>query len=267
MGYKTLFYGLKRNHPLNVGLIHLLTFALRRVVYSVAIVFMGQELDYLVPAILLIMAGCLVMGAMLTTDTQWSDSLITWQHRVNELVFYLLLCMLLCFCGGMIPSANMNSEIGSYMIWVIIGLIVFNLCVILYDLLRFARLLAKRYLCGKHRTELNQAKNHLRKKFTCTWSYKDYKERKKKSKKSKMRKGPPQIIIEEPVVEVPIEIIEPSVEIVETPVEIETPKPKVIEVKTFKPVVTIISLESQVSSEASMYEGSSLVAEKVDNWN
>ena len=41
--YETLFYGLKSNHEHNVAVIHPLFFILRRVLYSVVIIFMVGE--------------------------------------------------------------------------------------------------------------------------------------------------------------------------------------------------------------------------------
>ena len=38
--YKTLFYGLRRNHPHNVAVLHPLLFCLRRVLYAVAVIFL-----------------------------------------------------------------------------------------------------------------------------------------------------------------------------------------------------------------------------------
>lgn len=38
--YKTLYYGLKRNHQRNVAVIHPLMFLLRRIIFALVIVFM-----------------------------------------------------------------------------------------------------------------------------------------------------------------------------------------------------------------------------------
>ena len=40
--YRTLFYGLKRNHPHSAALVHPLVFLLRRIVYSSIVLFMIQ---------------------------------------------------------------------------------------------------------------------------------------------------------------------------------------------------------------------------------
>ena len=40
--YRTLHYGLKRNHERNVAIVHPLMFILRRVIYALVIVFMEE---------------------------------------------------------------------------------------------------------------------------------------------------------------------------------------------------------------------------------
>ena len=39
---KTLYYGLKRNHPRNVAVVHPLMFLFRRIIFALVIVFMDQ---------------------------------------------------------------------------------------------------------------------------------------------------------------------------------------------------------------------------------
>ena len=41
--YKTLFSGLKKNHPHNVAIVHPLSFLLRRIIYAVVIVCSTEE--------------------------------------------------------------------------------------------------------------------------------------------------------------------------------------------------------------------------------
>jgi len=94
-----LFYGLKRNHPHNVGLIHLLCFVLRRVFFALAIVFMAREGAQVIFGIFLLLLSSLVMLALLLTDAQWEETLIVHQHTFNEIALYILLCTLMSFCG------------------------------------------------------------------------------------------------------------------------------------------------------------------------
>ena len=75
-GYRTLFYGLKRNHPHNVAIVHPISFVLRRVLYSLIIVFMARdELNVLFGCLLLILT-CLFMMVLILLESEWEDSLI-----------------------------------------------------------------------------------------------------------------------------------------------------------------------------------------------
>ena len=58
--YRTLQYGLKRNHERNVAVVHPLMFILRRLVYALVIVFMEE---FMVFGVLVVMASCLIMLA------------------------------------------------------------------------------------------------------------------------------------------------------------------------------------------------------------
>ena len=58
--YRTLHYGLKRNHERNVAVVHPLMFILRRVVYALVIVFMEELMVF---GVLVVMASCLIMLA------------------------------------------------------------------------------------------------------------------------------------------------------------------------------------------------------------
>ena len=67
-GYKTLFYGLKRNHERNVAIVHPLMFLLRRVIYAIVIVFMGETMLF---PVLIVMSCCLAMLAYALLEMQW----------------------------------------------------------------------------------------------------------------------------------------------------------------------------------------------------
>ena len=40
--YKTLYYGLKRNHPRNVAIVHPLMYMMRRIIFAFMIVYMDK---------------------------------------------------------------------------------------------------------------------------------------------------------------------------------------------------------------------------------
>ena len=58
--------------------------------------------------------------------------MINWQHMVNEIGFYILLCTLIIFCG-LVHDVGDNRKIGFCMIMMLGLLIFFNLGVIAYD--------------------------------------------------------------------------------------------------------------------------------------
>lgn len=86
--YKTLFYGLKKNHPRHVAVVYPIVFLVRRLVYTCLILFL-LSLPYI--TIVLLMLGCLAMLAFIFSESQWEDSIINQQHVVNEIGFYLIL--------------------------------------------------------------------------------------------------------------------------------------------------------------------------------
>ena len=71
--YKTLFYGLKRNHPRNVAVVHPLMYMARRIIFAFMIVFMDKvELWNVV----LFIACTLTMLAYALSENQWRSRVI-----------------------------------------------------------------------------------------------------------------------------------------------------------------------------------------------
>ena len=95
--YKTLFYGLKKNHPHNMAIVHPLAFVLRRVLYAAVVLFFVEEAAFF--GALLLLMTCFVMMVFVALETQWEDQLINSQHMMNEVFFYLLCISLLLFSG------------------------------------------------------------------------------------------------------------------------------------------------------------------------
>ena len=141
--YKTLFYGLKMNHPHNVALIHPVAFVLRRILFALVILFMTSQTQVFFGAFLLQLT-CLFMGIMIVMEMQWQDGLINVQHFVNE-VFLYLFCVSMMLFTGVLEQSRQSVALG----WLLIGLccimIIYNLAVILVDTLSFLHLLYKRY--------------------------------------------------------------------------------------------------------------------------
>ena len=73
--YKTLFYGLKRNHEHNVAIFHPLAFLLRRVLYSMIIILMAGE-DSVFFGALLLLFTCLYMLIFVAHEGPWENRMI-----------------------------------------------------------------------------------------------------------------------------------------------------------------------------------------------
>ena len=154
--YRTLFYGLKVNHPHNVAILHPLAFILRRILYSMVIVLMSREEELVFFGVLMILLTCLFFGYLILLESAWEDSLISQQHLMNEVGFYMICTTLLLFCG-MIHETHQRYVIGYLAITLICAIIFYNLTVIFYDLLCFVRLLIYRF-----RVQLGKVRNGLR---------------------------------------------------------------------------------------------------------
>ena len=127
-----------------MAIVHPLAFLLRRVLYSIVIVFMGQSEISMLLGIFILMFTCVFMIAMILIEAQWEDQMLNLQHLFNEIWFYVLCCFLVCFCG-LITDVDANIMLGYIMITWLSTLIFFNISVITCDLIIFIRLLILRY--------------------------------------------------------------------------------------------------------------------------
>jgi len=59
--FKTLYYGLKMNHPHYVALVHPVVFLLRRILFATIIVFMVNFMVYNILGVFLLMLTCFLM--------------------------------------------------------------------------------------------------------------------------------------------------------------------------------------------------------------
>ena len=84
------------------------------------------------------------MAVQITLEAQWEDMIISYQHLVNEIGFYLICCMLICFCG-LVSDSWQNFVLESIMLTLVCYLIFFNLAVILFDLRLYVKLLIRKY--------------------------------------------------------------------------------------------------------------------------
>ena len=103
--YKTLFLGLKLNHPKYATLIHPLCFLLRRIIYALTIVYM-RDLSSNLFCIIVTMSHTLFMLGYVWTERQWKDSTLNTMHMCNEIILYILCLFSVYFC-------NVESSISS----------------------------------------------------------------------------------------------------------------------------------------------------------
>ena len=144
--YKTLYYGLKRNHPHMAAITHPLIFLVRRVIYAAIVLFM---INTPIVGIALLAFICVGVIAFVIVEQQWEDTLIAWQHVINEVALYLIL-MLTLACALPLPLSAV-SPIGWLIIGLTLSIVTFNLGVIAFYTLTHGRLYVKRNkrrLCG-----------------------------------------------------------------------------------------------------------------------
>ena len=140
--YSTIFYGLKRNHPLNASVVHPLLFLLRRILFAIIIVGVSQERMLISAFMMLYMT--LAMLLIAATALPWTNMLINGQHIVNECVFYTI-CASIVALTGAITEVKQSTLLGWMLVGLVSMLIIFNLVVVTYDMLSYIKLLLIRY--------------------------------------------------------------------------------------------------------------------------
>lgn len=116
--FKTLFYGLRLNHPHSAHIVHPLVFLVRRVIYSAIVIFMLTI--PLIAAYLLCMMS-LFLIAFTIIEKQWNDQMMLKMHLVNEISLYLILLI------AIVSSLPLHTEAVSPVGWSIIALTMSNL--------------------------------------------------------------------------------------------------------------------------------------------
>ena len=144
--YKTLFYGLKKNHPRNVAVVYPTLFVMRRVIYVIVILFLTQ-LPFL--AVIIMMLTCLVMLSFVFTEAQWEDSIINQQHVINEIAFYLVLLHVVSFVG-LTPAPATTAILGWSLIATLLATIAYNIGMLIYLSLRYFKMTFKRWWNRRH---------------------------------------------------------------------------------------------------------------------
>ena len=128
--YKTLYYGLKKNHERNVAVVHPLMFMLRRIIFALVIVFMDEIMFW---GVLVVMFSCLIMLAYVLHEQQWQDRIINRQHTFNEIITYFL-CVILLFYSSYV-EAKTRDMLGFVLIGICFVFVIVNtIVIIIYSL-------------------------------------------------------------------------------------------------------------------------------------
>ena len=119
-----------------------LLFVLRRIVYSLVIVFMidGNKPFF---GTLILTLTCLAMQMFVAVEAQWESRMLNAQELVNESIFYTLCLGLIC-CSGVLNSTEQSIMLGWLMIGLVFSLLAFNSALIFCELMNFIRLLCLR---------------------------------------------------------------------------------------------------------------------------
>ena len=137
--YKTLFFGLRLNHPHNATVVHPMIFILRRITYAAIVLFMFNT--SMIGAYLLSVI-CIGVILFVIIEKPWKDSFIARQHIFNEIALYMILC------AAISCSLPMSSEMSTYLGWVMIYLIqavmTTNFVIIAYSTISHTKLFIKR---------------------------------------------------------------------------------------------------------------------------
>lgn len=159
--YRTLYYGLKKNHVHSASTAHPLFFVLRRILYSLVIVFMVGEVKPFFGALILTLTSFMMLS-FVALEAQWESNMHNKQHLLNEFTFYVVCIGFICF-SGVIMETDQSVLLGWLLIGIIIFMITYNTLMILYDLCIFARLLIKRNLNRrKYKKEVKKSKEDLK---------------------------------------------------------------------------------------------------------
>ena len=162
--YKTLYLGLKLNHPRNVAVVHPIMFLFRRIFYALSIVLLA-DVPLLSSFIFMLAAFGMLMYAL--SEFQWRDPYVNQQHIVDEIFTYILAVFLLLFTNFVNAEVRMN--LGYALIGLFIAYVIYNLVMMLRFLTWRIKLLLKRVTFVKIRKHnkfeakyvLNKLKNAI----------------------------------------------------------------------------------------------------------
>ena len=147
--FKTLYYGLKLNHPRNVALVHPVMFSIRRIIYALSIVLLAQ---YALFGVWILLVGTLFMLAFAITEWPWNDVVINLQHIFNEVVTYFVCIFLLCFNSYL--DAQMRYNLGYMLIGIVSIFLVYNGVIMLRKVSKLCQMLLKKWRVHRQQRKL-----------------------------------------------------------------------------------------------------------------
>lgn len=140
--YKTLFLGLKLNHPKNATIVHPILFLVRRLIFAMTIVFM-RSLSSSLWCLLVTMAHTLLMLAYTWNERQWKDPTLNTMHILNEILMYALCLISVYFCYAQ-STIESRLAIGRVLIAVFLLQMLGNTLFLLKLILKHFKLFCKR---------------------------------------------------------------------------------------------------------------------------
>ena len=151
--YRTLFTGLKVNHPRKVGLVHPLAFFAYRIAFlAIACSLAASTLAQAFMAMVLVMS----MLAFSLHDQPWTEAKLNRQASINEAAVYLLTTLVFLHRGNFLGTVSRG--LGHSMLALLGLLLAFNALTMLHTAGKAAILCGKRLFSG----QINR-RNELRK--------------------------------------------------------------------------------------------------------
>ena len=140
--YKTLYYGLKQNHPRNVAVVHPLMYMARRIIFAFMIVFMDKVEFW---NVLLFIACTFTMLAYALAEHQWKSHVINYLHIFNECTLYFVSVLLLLYSNFL--DAEKRFSMGLVLISAVFIFVVYNtIIILLYSFKIFILIVRRQYI-------------------------------------------------------------------------------------------------------------------------
>ena len=141
--YRTLYYGLRMNHVHHASTIYPILFIMRRILYSLIIVYMVGEVKAFFGAFMLTLTS-LTEAVFVAIEAPWKLPMFNTWSILNEAMVYIVCVSLMCF-SGVLTDAIQSVTLGWLLIGLILVMIIYNSTIIIFDALIYARLCILRH--------------------------------------------------------------------------------------------------------------------------